>query len=430
MITFAEAHPELVPEWAPSNGGDTPYNTSFGSNKKITWIGSCGHEWNAIVKNRSNGSGCPYCAGNRVLEGFNDLATNHPEISSEWSERNHPLYPNGVTSMSDKRAWWICGTCGHEWKSRIADRTVGHGCPVCSGEKLVGGVNDLETEHPDIASEWGRENMGLEPSMVWSKSRLNVWWRCRVCGHHWKGVVNSRVNGQKCPVCSDRVAMPGYNDLQTLYPKLAHEWCIERNKDLKPSMVLPKSQEIVHWQCRFGHIWLDKISDRVEGAGCPVCEENFRDEIKYRIVRYYAEKAGAEFIEGETDTIGIPLQIYFPRHRTAIEYCKNTRNSGNYTRRENAKNWLCLKSGIRLIRIMDAGAEEFDNCICITMEDESYGVLEAAISEAFRFGGIRADINLGRDIAEICGGMDTELLDRRSRSGLEAKWNQQETQDA
>ncbi len=32
----------------------------------------------------SEGVGCPYCAGTAVLPGFNDLATTHPDLSSEW----------------------------------------------------------------------------------------------------------------------------------------------------------------------------------------------------------------------------------------------------------------------------------------------------------------------------------------------------------
>jgi len=35
------------------------------SGKKVWWLCDKGHEWEAIVANRSNGSGCPYCAGRR-----------------------------------------------------------------------------------------------------------------------------------------------------------------------------------------------------------------------------------------------------------------------------------------------------------------------------------------------------------------------------
>ena len=56
------------------------------------WKGSCGHEWQASVKSRTiNGTGCPYCSHNTILEGFNDLATVCPDVAAEWSEKNLPL---------------------------------------------------------------------------------------------------------------------------------------------------------------------------------------------------------------------------------------------------------------------------------------------------------------------------------------------------
>ena len=60
-VTLVEAHPELIPEWSTSNKDITPDKISYGSNRKVLWLGKCGHEWEATVKNRCNGSGCPYC---------------------------------------------------------------------------------------------------------------------------------------------------------------------------------------------------------------------------------------------------------------------------------------------------------------------------------------------------------------------------------
>lgn len=60
-----------------------PKDVSYGSNKKVWWRGECGHEWQASPHSRTgkNSPGCPYCSGNRVLAGFNDLASRFPEIN-------------------------------------------------------------------------------------------------------------------------------------------------------------------------------------------------------------------------------------------------------------------------------------------------------------------------------------------------------------
>ena len=404
MISFAEKHPELVSEWAESNGDYRPENVSYGSNQKITWIGKCGHEWEATVKNRGNGSGCPFCSGNQVLYGFNDLASRYPELAAEWSELNYPLYPSAVTVKANRKVWWRCRNCGQHWQARIADRTDGHGCPVCAGEKLVAGINDFATEHPELADEWDDRNLDLRPSMVWSKSRLNVWWKCNTCGYRWRGVIDSRVKGQKCPACEDKAVHAGYNDLETLYPEIAREWNKDRNGYLLPTMVSPKSHRQVYWKGSCGHVWSWDIFERVEGAGCPICEENKKSKIMNLAIKYYADKSDIECFEQDVETIGIPIEFFLPKVKMAIEFSDASINKGTRRRWENAKNWLCLNSGIRLIRIMAPGTEEFDNCICITRCDDSFDSYNTYVKAAFMIGGIPADVDIERDISFIVKG--------------------------
>ena len=43
----------------------------------------------------------------------NSLAEVHPELISEWSEKNLPLKPDEITFGSNKKVWWR-GACGHE----------------------------------------------------------------------------------------------------------------------------------------------------------------------------------------------------------------------------------------------------------------------------------------------------------------------------
>ena len=59
--SLAEVRPELVSEWSEKNLPLTPDNITFGSNKKVWWKGTCGHEWQTSVKARSNGEKCPIC---------------------------------------------------------------------------------------------------------------------------------------------------------------------------------------------------------------------------------------------------------------------------------------------------------------------------------------------------------------------------------
>ncbi|MCR4907764.1 MAG: zinc-ribbon domain-containing protein [Lachnospiraceae bacterium] len=338
--SFAEAYPELISEWAEDNE-IAPGDISYGSNKKIIWKGFCGHIWEASIKNRGRGSGCPYCSGNKVLKGFNDLESLYPDLADEWAEPDETIRPDRVTEKANREITWKCGRCGQTWRSRIADRTDGHGCPVCSGEKLVTGINDLETLYPETALEWSEKN-DKKPSEVWPKSRENVHWKCSICGFEWNAVVNTRVKGSGCPEC--------------------------RRKEQEEKRPYGSRKE--------------------------------EREFKLRAFAYYASKAGMDVNIASDELIGVPLDIYFPEQKAAVIFSRSL-EADFRIRRERAINWLCLKSGVKLYRILPKDGNEYDNCICITLIDGSKEVLGFAIQTVFDRLGIKTDVDLIRDVKDI-----------------------------
>lgn len=241
---LATLKPLLAQEWSKKNKLK-PTEVSVASHKKIIWKCKHGHEWEASVKSRTiNGTGCPYCSHNKVLAGFNDLASQYPDIAAEWSDRNLPLLPTMVTAFANSKAWWKCRDCGNEWYTLISTRAGGSRCPYCSGYTLLKGFNDLATTHPDLAAEWSERNYPLMPDEVNAKSRHNVWWKCKTCGNEWKSVINARVKGTVCPVCADRAVLAGYNDLATTDRKLLAEWDYEKNS-LLPTQVSRNDEQFL-----------------------------------------------------------------------------------------------------------------------------------------------------------------------------------------
>ena len=59
----------------------------------------------------------------------NSLAEVHPELVSEWSEKNLTLTPDVITFGSNKKVWWR-GACGHEWQTSVKVRSNGEKCPI------------------------------------------------------------------------------------------------------------------------------------------------------------------------------------------------------------------------------------------------------------------------------------------------------------
>ena len=298
MQSFAEVYSELLSEWSSENEL-RPEQVSYGSNKPIIWNGSCGHTWTATPKNRGNNHGCPYCSGNKVLVGFNDFESVHPEIAMEWSEKNLPAMPRQFAPSSNKVFWWKCSKCGNEWKARIADRSEGHGCPFC---------------------------------VVFAAEKRK----------------QARLDAKQA-----RLAEKRQKRLE-----LSREQQISR--DLKDSA------------------------------------------FRIAVIRYYSALTGFSVVYDQIGRkIGIPLQFFFPEKCAAIELTSHLKEGWKDWRYENAKNWLCLNSGIKLIRIIPQKGYQFENCKCVRLKNDSAQALNYTLTQVFKRLKIPMDIDVSRDYDKI-----------------------------
>ena len=207
----------LLNQWDKAkNGTATPQTVSAGSKKKAWWVCEKGHVWEARIDSRTakRKHGCPVCSGKQVLPGYNDLASQRPDIAARWHPtKNGELSPQNIAPCSSRKVWWLCEK-GHEYQALV--RTQGRearksGCPYCVGKKVLAGFNDLATTQPKIAAQWHPERNGqLTPQTVTAGSNKKAWWVCEE-GHVWQAVINNRAGKLKngCPVCAGRVKEPG-----------------------------------------------------------------------------------------------------------------------------------------------------------------------------------------------------------------------------
>lgn len=198
---LATSHPHVAEHWHPKqNGTVTPQAVVAGSGRRYYWRCPVGHDYVAAVSSRTNGSGCPVCAGKQVLVGFNDLRSTHPLVAVEWDqERNGNRTPESVIAGSNWKAQWIC-PLGHSYVKPINKRAAGSGCQYCSNRKVLRGFNDVATRHPEIARDWHPEkNKSLAASDV-VPGNAKRWWKCSD-GHECIGSVPNRIKTKGCPLC-------------------------------------------------------------------------------------------------------------------------------------------------------------------------------------------------------------------------------------
>ena len=199
---FATCYPELLKEWDYDKNKIKPDEIIKCSNLKFYWLCNKGHSYETSVSNKIKGTGCPYCAGHKVLKGFNDLATTNPELLKEWDYSKNKIKPDEITSKSGKSAWWICKK-GHSWKAIIVNRTKNgyRGCPICANRVVLKGFNDLATTNPELLKEWDYSKNKIKPDEIIAGSPRKAWWVCEK-GHSWNAVIVSRTKKHFCPICN------------------------------------------------------------------------------------------------------------------------------------------------------------------------------------------------------------------------------------
>ena len=139
---LATAYPKISKDWNYTKNDITPDKITFNNNGKYWWKCSvCGYEWEAYLYNRVNRHvGCPKCGIEKQLKSFNanqvakkgSLRDNDKKLALEWNyEKNGELTPDDIIATSNKKVWWKCSVCGHEWEASIYKRNNGTGCPLC-----------------------------------------------------------------------------------------------------------------------------------------------------------------------------------------------------------------------------------------------------------------------------------------------------------
>ncbi len=255
----------LFPELAQEADGWNPKEIHAASHKKMPWKCDLGHSWSANVDNRSkNQAGCPFCSGNTVLVGFNDLETLRPDIAKELVGTD----PSKMSIGSNRKCKWKC-SLGHEWLASVKSRSRGQGCPICSGNEVLIGFNDLATTHPEVAAQLVDKNTSKLSRGTHKKCK----WKCAE-GHTWMASVNSRTNGWRgtitgCPICANKEILIGYNDLATTHPELLSE--IDGWDAKKFTFGSPAKKS---WICHEGHKWTTAINVRTSGRSCPTCSKS------------------------------------------------------------------------------------------------------------------------------------------------------------
>ncbi|WP_196803339.1 zinc-ribbon domain-containing protein [Arthrobacter sp. 135MFCol5.1] len=147
-------------------------------------------------------------------------------------------------------------------------------CAICTGRKVMPGVNTPADKAPRLIAEWDYEaDQTYTPWNVCAGSGRTGHWICPN-GHRYDAKFGNRVGRESgCPLCAGTRRIPGLNDLATTHPDLAKMWDSEAGNTRTCSELSAGSEARVGWKCTEGHAFVRTPLKLVRTQGqCPVCK--------------------------------------------------------------------------------------------------------------------------------------------------------------
>jgi len=217
-LCFAKsfASHEKAKYWSSKNEL-TPRNVFKVSAKKYLFkCNSCNHEFINNPSHVSNGRWCPYCCvpqkqlcGDKDCNDcYNKSFASH-EKAKYWSNKNE-IKPEFVLKNGDKRIWFNCDICSHDFEKQIKYVSKDGWCPYCNSYKLCENNDCITCFNRSFASHekskyWSSKNNILSMQVV-KGSGEKYWFNCDKCSHDFEKQINA-ITGEKegwCPYCANQ----------------------------------------------------------------------------------------------------------------------------------------------------------------------------------------------------------------------------------
>ena len=320
--------------WDDEKNGDlTPRNFPKSSHKIAYFkCDVCNHNFEYQIQYITRKNWCPYCNGSQLCGDKNcDICFNKSfaSYSSEtetgkkkvdcWDdEKNGQLTSINVRKKSDRKAWYKCDKCNHNFEKIIKDVTKAKGqwCYYCNSSELCGDKNCDICFNKSFASYesktvtgkkkvdcWDDEKNGdLKPIHITKGINEKAWFKCDKCNHNFESKISnicylerwcpycnsSELCGDKnCDICFNK-SFASYSSNTLKGKKKVDCWDDEKNGDLKPIHITKGSTQKAWFECDVcNHNFESKILVINRGCWCPYCKNKTESIFKHWFNQQY-----------------------------------------------------------------------------------------------------------------------------------------------
>jgi very-short-patch-repair endonuclease len=225
--------------WSQKNGNITPRDVFLKSDKKY-WFkcNDCNHELYLKLSSISKGNWCSYCAHQQLCINDDckfcyDNSFASQEKSKYWSDINDKIMPRNVFSKSDKKYWFKCGDCNHNFQLSLDNCYLGKWCSYCANKLLCNDDNCDYCFNKSAASNikskyWSSKNKNIIPRNIFKNSHKKYYYYCNECNNELYISPHNVNYGYWCKYCIYKTEKKLYDILNKKYnisKQYRVDWC-------------------------------------------------------------------------------------------------------------------------------------------------------------------------------------------------------------
>jgi very-short-patch-repair endonuclease len=318
---------EKAKYWSSKNKNILPRTIGLTSEKKY-WFNcdKCLHNFEISPGLISQTNWCSYCS-NQKLCGECDICLDKSFASHEkakyWSSKNI-MYPIDIFKGSQKKYWFDCEKCSHEFISVIASVTTEHWCPYCSHTKICTNnckmCFDNSFASHEKAKYWSSKNK-CQSRDVFKNNIKKYWFDCDKCHHDFKARLNSITNGSWCPYCANKKLCSDacnncFNNSFASSDKVKY-WS---NKNIiQPREVFKNSNTKYWFKCAKQHEFESQINNVTNGSWCPQCVNKTERKLLDALKEIYPDIKSQFKVEWCKNVKKLPFDFCLKNHKIIIE---------------------------------------------------------------------------------------------------------------
>ena len=295
---------EKTKYWSKNNHL-TPRQIFKNSNKICLIVcETCNHEFNITPNTFINSKGCPFCViqSKRLCDDICCIPCLNRSFASEkmsinWSDKNE-YKPRQVLKLSNKKYWFKCTDCNHEFESSLSHICNGTHCPFCAkySSKLCDDQDCLYCFNKSFASHpkskyWSIKNEH-KPREFTKYSNNKNWFKCEDCDHTFEKKIADVSNEKWCPYC----CIPTYqictdqNCKHCFNRSFASHECVKywsKKNALTPREYIKGSSSKCWFNCQYCEFEYEIVLSAINNNKCPLCINKTEKQLYNWLISLY-----------------------------------------------------------------------------------------------------------------------------------------------